>query len=57
MPQSHVSAEAPVAVDVSPPRRSSIEKPPLLSESDFEDDDEDDEDTAFDRLPEEIIQQ
>lgn len=41
------------------PRRSSIEKLPVLADSDFGDDlgDDDLEPTAFHRLPEEIIQQ
>lgn len=40
------------------PRRSSIEKPPILEDSDFDDvSDDDSQSTAFDALPEEIIQQ
>lgn len=41
------------------PRRSSIEKPPILEDSNFVDDvsDDDSQPTAFDALPEEIIQQ
>ncbi|KAF3762444.1 hypothetical protein M406DRAFT_347518 [Cryphonectria parasitica EP155] len=58
---SQVSAnEAVVAVDETIPRRSSIEKPPVMSDSEFEDDDLDDDGlrpVAFHNLPEEIIQQ
>lgn len=59
---SHVSAdEAVAAVDKASPRRPSIEKSPMMTSSDFDDDDDDDdvqvEPTAFDRLPDEIIQQ
>lgn len=39
------------------PRRSSIDKPPILSDRDVADMDDDDPSTVFDRLPEEIIQQ
>lgn len=40
------------------PRRSSIEKPRILEDSDFDDvSDDDHQPTAFDALPEEIIQQ
>lgn len=40
------------------PRRSSIEKPPILEDSDFDDvSDDEHQPTAFDALPEEIIQQ
>lgn len=47
-----------VAEETGPsPRRSSIEKPAILADSDFDDADDDDLPTAFDRLPEEIIQQ
>lgn len=38
-------------------RRSSLEKPPILSDRDIADLDDDYPSTALDRLPEEIIQQ
>ncbi|KAJ0121309.1 F-box domain-containing protein [Diaporthe amygdali] len=47
--------EAPV--DGELPRRSSIEKHPILSDRDIDDIDDDLEPSALDRLPEEIIQQ
>lgn len=43
--------------DHNPPRPSSIKKPPMLADSDFDDVDDDDLSSAFDSLPEEIIQQ
>lgn len=47
-----------VGVEGHDPRRSSIEKPPILSDRDICDlDDGYSSTTAFDRLPEEIIQQ
>ncbi|ROV99954.1 hypothetical protein VMCG_06263 [Cytospora schulzeri] len=46
-----------VGVEYHGPRRSSIEKPPILSDRDIADMDDDDSSPAFDRLPEEIIQQ
>lgn len=53
-----VEAEVTVPADEPGPRRSSIEKLPILTHSDFEDDfDDDPEHTAFARLPDEIIQQ
>lgn len=57
MAQAVDELQAAVA-DMGPtPRRSSIEKPPLLADSGFDDVDEDTLPTAFDRLPDEIIQQ
>lgn len=48
-----VEDEAPVIH-----KRSSIEKLPILADSDFDDDlDDEPQSTAFDKLPEEIIQQ
>lgn len=38
-------------------RRPSIQKAPMLADSDFDDVDDDDLPAAFDKLPEEIIQQ
>jgi hypothetical protein len=46
-----------VGVEDHGPRRSSIEKPPILSDRDIADMGDDDLSGAFDRLPEEIIQQ
>lgn len=62
---SQDAGEVQVAVQESDPdpgpspRRSSIEKPPVLSESDLDRGSDDDvsHPTAFDTLPEEIIQQ
>lgn len=45
-------------VDEAIPKRLSIEKLPILTDSDFNDDLDDDlQPTALDQLPEEIIQQ
>lgn len=44
-------------VDGQPPRRSSIEKQPILSDRGIDAFDDDPEPSALDRLPEEIIQQ
>lgn len=44
-------------VDSPRPRRSSIEKQPILSDRGIGDFDDDPEPSALDRLPEEIIQQ
>lgn len=54
-----VADQVRVAVeDTGPsPRRSSIEKLPVLADSDFDDIEDDDLPRAFDKLPEEIIQQ
>lgn len=48
----------PITTEGVAPKRSSIEKPPLLMTSDFDDfEDENPLPSAFERLPEEIIQQ
>lgn len=46
-----------VGVEDNGPRRSSIDKPPILSDRDIDDIDDGFSPVAFERLPEEIIQQ
>lgn len=53
---SHVGDDARESAVV--PRRSSIEKLPLMADSDLDDDSDDEsQPIAFDKLPDEIIQQ
>lgn len=56
--QSQDQRQAEADLDQPDPRRPSIEKLPILTDSDFEDDlDDDPSAAAFHKLPEEIIQQ